>query len=48
MVISRDQHPGQSHDIKVGNKLSERVKEFKYLITTVKIKISFVKKLSSC
>ena len=36
MVISRDQHPGQNHDIKIGNKLFERVEEFKYLITTVK------------
>jgi hypothetical protein len=48
MVISRDQHPGQNHDINIGNKLFERVEEFKYLITTVKIKISFVKKLRAC
>jgi len=48
IVISRDRHPGQSHDIKIDNKLFERVEEFKYLITTVKIKISFVKKLIAC
>jgi hypothetical protein len=48
MVISRDQHRGQNHDIKIGNKLFERVEEFKYLITTVKIKMLFVKKLRAC
>ena len=48
MVISRGQHPRQNHDLKMGNKLFERVEEFKNLITTVKIKISFVKKLRAC
>jgi hypothetical protein len=48
MIISRDQQPGQNHDIKISNKLFERVEEFKYLITVVKIKISFVKKLREC
>jgi hypothetical protein len=47
VFISRDQHPGQNHDINIGNKLFERVEEFKYLITTAKIKKSFVS-VSAC
>ena len=32
MVISRDRHPRQNHDIKIGNKLFERVKGLKVKI----------------
>ena len=38
MVICRDQHPGQNHDMKIGNKLFQSVEELKYLITTIKTK----------
>jgi hypothetical protein len=31
--MSRDQHGGKDHDIKVGNKFSERVEEFRSLKT---------------
>jgi hypothetical protein len=48
MVISQDQHPRQNHYMKLGNKLFETVEEFKYFETTLKIKISFVKKLRAC
>jgi len=30
MVVSRDQHAGQNHNIKIGNKSFERVKHLKY------------------
>ena len=35
MVISRDQNAGQSHSIKFDNSSIERVKEFRYLGTTL-------------
>jgi ribosomal protein S2 len=35
MVISQDQHAGQNHSIKVGNKSFERVGQFRYLGTTL-------------
>jgi hypothetical protein len=31
MVVSRDQHAGKNHNIKIGDKSFERVKHFKYL-----------------
>jgi hypothetical protein len=37
MVISRDQHAGQSHSMKNDNSSFERVEEFKYLGTTFAI-----------
>jgi len=44
MVTSRDQNGGRSHSIKIDNSSFERVEEFKYLGTTLKIKIPFRKK----
>jgi len=35
MVMSRDQNAGQSHSMKIDNSSFERVKEFKYLGTTL-------------
>jgi hypothetical protein len=35
MVISRDQNAGKNHNIKIDNKSFERVKQFKYLETTL-------------
>jgi len=35
MVMSRDQHAGQNHNIKISNKCFERVKQFRYLGTTL-------------
>jgi hypothetical protein len=35
MVMSRDQHAGQSHSIKNDNSSFERVEEFKFLGTTL-------------
>ena len=32
--MSRDQHAGQNHNIKIGNKSFARVKKFRYLGTT--------------
>ena len=48
MVSSRDQHPGQNHNIKMGNTLFDWVEELKYLITTVKIEIASAKKFGAC
>jgi len=45
MVMSRDQNAGRSHNIKFYNSSFERVEEFKYLGTTLKIKILSRKKL---
>ena len=35
MAKSQDQNAGQNHNIKIDNKSSERVKQFKYLETTL-------------
>jgi len=35
MIMSRDQNAGQSHSIKFDNSSIERVKEFRYLGTTL-------------
>jgi hypothetical protein len=45
MGMSRDQNAGQDHSIKTVNSSFERVEEFKYLGTTLTIKIVFSKKL---
>ena len=45
MVMSREQTAGPSHTMKVDNSSIERVEEFKYLGTTLTIKIIFRKKL---
>ena len=45
MVMSRDRNAGRGCSVKIDNSSIERVKEFKYLGTTLKIKILFRKKL---
>jgi hypothetical protein len=40
MVMSKDQHVGQNHNIKAGNTSLERVEWFKYLGTTLRNQIS--------
>ena len=45
MVMSRDQNAGRSHNMRINNRSFERVEEFKYLETTLTIKILFRKKL---
>jgi len=40
MVMSKDQHVGQNHNKKAGNKSFERVERFKYLGTTPRNQIS--------
>jgi hypothetical protein len=35
MLLSRHQNAGQNHDIKIANRLSENMSQFKYLVTTV-------------
>ena len=45
MIKSRDQNAGQSHSMKTDNSSFERVEEFKYLGTTLQIKILLRKKL---
>ena len=45
MVMSRDQNTGRSHSMKIDNSSFEMVEEFKYLGTTLTIKILFRKKL---
>jgi hypothetical protein len=42
---SQDKNAGRSQMIKIHNSSFERVEEFKYLETTLKIKIVFRKKL---
>ena len=44
MVMSQEQTAGLSHTMKVDNSSIERVEEFKYLGTTLTIKILFRKK----
>jgi hypothetical protein len=43
--MSRSQNAGQNHNTKIDNKCFERVEQFKYLGTTLTIKIPFRKKL---
>ena len=45
MIITQDKDAERSHMIKTDNSSSERVEEFKYLETTLTIKILFWKKL---
>jgi hypothetical protein len=47
MVMSRDQHAGRRHNMKIVNSSFERVEEFKYLGTTLTNQILFGKKLRS-
>jgi hypothetical protein len=47
MVISQDQNAGQNNDIQTGSKSFEPVQQFKYLGTTPRIKILFMKKLKA-
>jgi hypothetical protein len=39
MLVSRDHNAGQTREIKIGNRSFENVSQFKYLETTVTIKI---------
>jgi hypothetical protein len=43
--MSPDQNAGDNQNIETDNKSFERVEEFKYLGTTLRIKIPFTKKL---
>ena len=45
MVTSRDQKVGRNHSVRIDNSTFEKVEEFKYLGTTLTIKILFRKKL---
>jgi hypothetical protein len=45
MLVSRCQKAGQRQSVKIGNRSFESVAKFKYLGTTLKIKIVFMKKL---
>ena len=45
MVMSPDQNARRSHSMKTDDSSFERVEEFKYLGTTLTIKILFSKKL---
>jgi hypothetical protein len=47
MVISHDQHAGQNHNIKTGNKSFERVEQFRYSEQLQQIIIPFMKKLKA-
>jgi hypothetical protein len=47
MVMSRDQNAGPIHGIMTDNSSVEKVEHFKYLGTTLKIKILFGKKSRS-
>jgi hypothetical protein len=47
MVMSRDQNAGHNHNIKIDNKSFERVKEFKYLETTLKNRNSIHEEIKS-
>jgi hypothetical protein len=47
MVMPRDHNAGRSHNIKNENNSFESVAEFKYLGTTLTIKIIFRKKLKA-
>lgn len=43
-VTERAQHAGQIHCIKMGNRSFEKVEQFRYLGSTLRIKIVFRKK----
>ena len=43
MTVSRDQNAGRIHSMRMDNSSIERVEEFKYLVTTLGIKILFSK-----
>jgi len=45
MAMSRNRNAGRSHSMKTDNSTFERVEEFKYLGTTLKIKILLRTKL---
>ena len=47
MAMSRDQYPGQNHDIKIGNTSFERVEQLRYLGTNVKNQFPLMKGLRS-
>jgi hypothetical protein len=47
MVMSQDQNAGQSQNKEINNSFFERVEDFKYLETTLTIKILFRKKLKA-
>jgi quinolinate synthase len=47
MVMSPDQHAGQNHNIKIGNKYFERVEQFRYLGITVTNQISIHESIKS-
>jgi hypothetical protein len=47
MVSFRDQNAGQNHNIKIDNKCSERVEQFKYLGTTPRYQNSIQEKIRS-
>jgi len=45
LILSQDQNAGRKHSIEIDNDYFEMVEEFKYLETTLKLKIVFRKKL---
>ena len=45
MVMSRDQNAGRIHSVRIDNSTFDRVEDFKYLGTTLTIKILLRKKL---
>ena len=45
MVVFRDQNAGRIHTVRIDNSTFERVEEFKYLGTTLTVKILLRKKL---
>jgi hypothetical protein len=47
MVMSRDQHARQNHDIKIGNTSLGRVEQLRYLKTNVINQVPIMKKLST-
>ena len=47
MVTSRDQNAGRIHSVRIGNSIFERVKEFKYLGTTLTNQNSIVEEIKS-
>ena len=47
MIMSRDQNAGRSHSMKIDNRSIERVKEFKYLGTTLTNKNSIQEEIKS-